>query len=321
MTQVSVVVPTYRRPDLLKRCLEALLRQDLDAAAYEVIVADDAASNETRQLVQQFNGAARQPQLKYIPVHNTQGPAAARNVGWRAARCPIIAFTDDDCIPQPAWLRQGLAAMEESVAAVAGKVVMPLPARPTDYERDSAGLTQGEFVTANCFCRREVLEAIGGFDERFTSAWREDSDLHFSLLERGYAIRTAPEAVVLHPVRAAPWGVSLSQQRKTAFDALLYKKHPQLYRQRIPGVPRSYYLICGSLATAAAACIAAWWPLALASLATWAIVTGRFCAARLQGTSRKLSHVAEMIVTSALIPPLSLYWHVRGLWNQRILFL
>src|SRR5690606_10619854 len=101
-----------------------------------------------------------------------------------------------------------------------------------------------EFVTANCFVRRTVLEAVGGFDERFRAAWREDSDLHFVMLERGLKLMKVPAAVVVHPVRPARWGVCLRIQRKSQYDALLYKKHPELYRRRIgPNRPRDYYAI------------------------------------------------------------------------------
>src|SRR5207249_4945767 len=151
-------------------------------------------------------------------------------------------------IPTPEWLRAGLAQFRDGVIGVTGRVVVPLPQLPSDYERDAAGLEHGEFVTANCFYRRDALAAVGGFDERFTAPWREDSDLFFSLLER--RARDHPErrfvwardAVVIHPVRPAPWGVSLGQQRKAMFNALLFKKHPRLYRQRVqPAPPWHYY--------------------------------------------------------------------------------
>src|SRR5579885_3363773 len=208
--RASIVVPTYRRPELLDRCLAALAVQDIDAAAYEIIVADDAASGATRRQVEGW--AARSPApVRYIPVTDTQGPAGARNAGWRSARGEIIAFTDDDCLPHPRWLAAGVAAFTEGVDAATGRVVVPLPEDPTDYERNEAGLEIGQFVTANCFVRRAALGAIGGFDERFTAAWREDSDLHFNLLRAGRRIVPAPEAVVVHPVRPAPWGISLRQ--------------------------------------------------------------------------------------------------------------
>jgi hypothetical protein len=225
-------------------------------------------------------------------------------------------MTDDDCRPDPDWLRSGIDALGNAAAA-AGRVVVPLGPRPTDYERDCAGLSRGEFVTANCFCRRSALAAIGGFDERFTVAWREDSDLQFTLLEHGFRIVNAPEAIVCHPVRPARWGVSLSQQRKCQFNSLLYRKHPSLYRQRIEPIPRSYWLACGSLIATVAGIATQAWPLAVVAGGVWGALTGRFCAARLRDTSRSASHITEMAFTSVLIPPLSLYWNLRGAWRWR----
>ncbi len=180
--RASIVVPTYRRPDLLNRCLAALVVQNLDPADYEVIVADNAADLETKQEVEKWSaGSGRR--VRYLAAAHAPGPAAARNVGWQAAGGEIIAFTDDDCVPQPNWLEAGMATLHaHGAAAAGGKICVPLPSRPTDYEQNEAGLERAEFATANCFCRREVLAAVGGFDERFTTAWREDSDFQFKLL-------------------------------------------------------------------------------------------------------------------------------------------
>lgn len=317
---ISVVIPTYRRHDLLARCLAALDGQMLEVDRFEVLVCDDADDDETRRFVESIAGKSR-TRIRYLPVVDHHGPAAARNVGWRAAEADLIAFTDDDCQPQAGWLTGGLAAFESGVNAAWGRLVMPLPPVPTDYERDAAGLAGAIFVTANCFCRRKALEAVGGFDERFTTAWREDSDLYFSLLEHGFCVRQAPEALVVHPVRAANWGVSLRQQRKTIFNALLYKKHPRLYRENIPPVPRDYYVNVVSFAIALTAAVCGYHLLSLVAAAVWLSLTLHFCSRRLRNTSRAPSHVAEMLVTSALIPLLSLFWHVRGTWRFRAFFL
>jgi glycosyltransferase involved in cell wall biosynthesis len=318
--KVSVVVPTYRRPDLLGRCLAALGAQDSDPSSYEIIIVDDAASDHTRRQVEVFAATAR-PAVRYVAVTGRHGPAAARNAGWRAARGGIVAFTDDDCIPDGRWLAEGVRAFEGDVHAVTGRVVVPLPESPTDYERDAAGLEGAEFVTANCFCLRPALEAVGGFDERFTAAWREDSDLQFTLIESGRRIGLAPAAVVVHPVRPAPWAVSLNQQRKVFFDALLYKKHPRLYRLRLRrSPPWNYYAIVASLGLAAVSLALGGRTLALASLLIWAALTARFCVRRLRRTSRSPRHVAEMAFTSLLIPPLSIFWRLYGAWRFQVPF-
>src|SRR3954463_15989647 len=147
--QISGIISTFCRPELLGRCLTALSRQRFPHDEFEVIVADDAADDATRRQVEALACGSFRP--LYVPVGGRHGPAAARNAGWRATRGAIIAFTDDDCLPAPDWLRPGAAAFVDGVAGVSGAIVMPLTAVPTDYEQDAAGLAGAEFVTANCF--------------------------------------------------------------------------------------------------------------------------------------------------------------------------
>jgi glycosyltransferase involved in cell wall biosynthesis len=325
---VSVVVPTYQRPAYLRRCLTALLAQDMNPADYEIIVADNAACAETKRLVEMAaaRGNGMTPAVRYLAAHARPGPAAARNRGIEAARAAVIAFTDDDCVPRPDWLRRGLARLAEGYLAVAGQVDVPLPNEPTDYERNAAGIAGIQFLTANCFYRREALAAVGGFDERFAQAWREDSDLFFTLLEwladhpdGRYA--HAPDAVVVHPVRPARWGASIQQQRKSLYNALLYKKHPTLYRSLIqPRPPWHYYQIIVALLALLAGVATGRWRLAGGAGAVWAVLTGRFCARRLRGTSHAPAHLAEMVLTSAVIPPLAIYWRLYGALKYRVWF-
>jgi glycosyltransferase involved in cell wall biosynthesis len=319
--RASIVVATYNRPELLTRCLAALILQTLDPESYEVIIADNAGTAETRRTVELWASRVRVP-VRYLDASAVRGPAAARNAGWRAAAGEIIAFTDDDCLPDPGWLQAGLAAFTPGVVGAWGRLIMPLPDNPTDYERDASRLEHAECVTANCFYRRDALAAVGGFDERFTDAWREDSDLFFSLLEGEGRFVHEPKAVVVHPVRPAPWGVSIAQQRKNVFNALLYKKHPRLYRERIQAAPPwQYYLAVGGLLAGGGGVLAGVSTVATSALAVWLIVTGRFFWRRLDRTSRAPSHVAEMALTSLLIPPLAIYWRLRGAVRYRVFFL
>lgn len=309
---------------MLERCLRALLRQDLHPDDYEIIVVDDAAERAVAALVERLvvecNGGG--PALHYVAMHDRHGPAAARNRGWRRAQGEVIAFTDDDCVPQPDWLRNGLMVFQFDVTAAWGRVSMPLPERPTDYERDAARLQEAEFATANCFCTRAALAACGGFDERFTAAWREDADLFFCLLERSARIVRVPDAVVVHPIRPAKWGVSVAQQRKMRFDALLYKKHPRLYRERIRRLPPlQYYLIALALISVVAAALSGRWELAAVASAFWGALTLALFAKRIRHNSRRVGHLAEMAFTSMLIPPLAVFWRLAGAWRYRVVFL
>jgi glycosyltransferase involved in cell wall biosynthesis len=321
--RASVVVPTYRRPTMLARCLDALCKQDLAGEDYEIIVCDDGPDDDTRATVERFAAeqAPRGLAVRYLPVHATQGPAGARNAGWREARAPIIAFTDDDTVPDPGWLRAGIAALAHAQAA-AGRIVVPIRDTPTDYERDASGLAHAEFATANAFVQRAMLAQIGGFDERFTSAWREDSDLHFSLLRAGARVVRADDAVVVHPVRPGRWGVSIAQQRKSRFDALLYRKHPALYRERIGTLaPLPYYGVLASVIVLVVALACGAGALALVALAAWIAFTAVFCARRLRGTRHDAKHVLEMIWTSIWLPFLSLFWRLHGALSYRVWFL
>ena len=325
--EVSVVVPTYRRPELLDRCLTALLRQDFEAHRFEILVADDDPDERRSVSLQASLQWKRRsvvvgPDVRYVPARRRQGPAGARNRGWRAARASVIAFTDDDTIPEPTWLSAGWSAMQEGWDAVAGTIRMPLPPRPTDYERDATGLSRAEFATANCFVRLAALHAVGGFDERFTEAWREDSDLQFALLEHGFKCGRAPEAIVVHPIRSARWGVSVSQQRKVRFDALLFKKHRRLYRSRIRRVPPwRYYATVGALVVSAVGWLAGTRSVAVVGLFVWLALTWQFFLRRMAGNSGKWSHVLEMILTSIAIPPLAVFWRLCGAARYRVLFL
>jgi glycosyltransferase involved in cell wall biosynthesis len=324
---VSVVIPTFHRPDLLHRCLDGLLRQYMPAVGFEIIVVDDGHDDATRAMVQSI-AADCLPRLLYLRPEAGKGPSVARNTGWRAARAPLVAFTDDDTIPQPGWLQSGERAMRvhPGWSALCGRVHVPLDpasrACPTDHELMTMGLETAEFVTANAFVRRDALIAVGGFDEDFKRAWREDSDLQFRLMQCAGPVGKSEDALVLHPVRAERWGVCLRQQKNAFFDALLYKKHPHLYRERLhPSPPLNYYGIVVAILAALVGAGLGRWSLALASGALAAVLIARVAARRLRNTSHARAHVLEMLATSALIPFLSVYWRLRGAIRFRVLFL
>ncbi len=320
---ISVVLPTYRRIDLLGRCLAALARQDL-GRPFEVIVVHDGPNERARAVAAVWEERLRESglaALRYSELAGHCGPAAVRNVGWRLATADLIAFTDDDTVPAPTWLRHALDGLPADADAGWGRLEWPLGPQPTDYELDAAGLARSEFVTANCFCRKRTLEQLGGFDERFSLAWREDSDLFFRLIDAGAHIARLDDAVVVHPVRPAGWGTSMRQQKKVLFDALLFKKHPTLYRQRIRRRARwDYYAIVAALLAAVGGAAAGAWAIAVAAAAVWALLTARLCGERLRRATKRWPDIVEMLVTSAAIPPIAVFWRMVGVLRFRVVF-
>jgi GT2 family glycosyltransferase len=320
MLRISVVIPTYQRPDLLFKCIGALREQTVPLEDFKIIVVSDGPDPVTAQALD--NWVNRPTNLQYLPLPKKAGPAAARNYGWQSAKAELIAFTDDDTQPTPDWLTGYLEAWNgETLAAFTGKVIVPLPPHPTDFAQNTAGLETADFVTANCACTKKALQQVDGFDERFTMAWREDSDLHFKLLEANIPLRKVARAAVIHPVRNARWGVSITEQKKTSFNALLYKKFPVLYRQQIKAKPPlTYYLMVVSLLIALSSLLLTHTTIALIALALWLLLVLQFALKRLTNTSHTASHVYEMLYTSAIIPFVSIYWHFYGLLKYRVWF-
>ena len=321
--KVSIIIPTYQRPLLLKRCLEALISQDFPHSEFEVIIVTDGLDDETNNMLADFQVFDFFQNIFCYSLPFKKGPAAARNAGWRIAKGNLILFTDDDCIPSVHWISNYYNAFRfygECEIALTGKIVVPLPPDPTDFELNTANLETAEFVTANCACSKCCLEMVNGFDEAFTMAWREDSDLEFKFLKENIPIKKIEEAVVIHPARKAPWGVSLKEQRKSMFNALLFKKHPELYKQRI-GSPalRSYYLIIALFITS----VAEWFQnekgIAIVCLSVWLYLMTCFILKRLSKASLSFRHVVEMIATSLLIPFVSVFWNLYGAIKFKVL--
>lgn len=218
------------------------------------------------------------------------------------------------------WLAYEKQQLKE--IAFSGNTLVPITQDPTDYEKNISRLAAAEFITANCACSKAALCRVGGFDERFKMAWREDSDLQFKFIENGIPIIKVFDAVVTHPVRKAPWGISIREERKGMFNALLYKKFPGLYRQKIRAHPPWHYYATLFFIVVSLAGVVLKEPVPkIAGLSGWLGMTTWFTRKRLQNTSHSWQHIAEMIFTSALIPVLSLFWKCYGSWKYKVLLI
>ena len=202
----SVVVPTYRRPRQLAVCLEALAALDYPRDLYEVIVVDDGSPQPPEGVVRAFRD-----RLDVTLVSKPhRGPALARNAGAARARGDWLAFTDDDCVPAPEWLRLLGARLTGSPdCAVGGRVVNALPENPCStasqlvvswlYAYYNPEPERARFLSSNNFAMGAAsFRGIGGFDETYPNAAAEDREICDRLLQRGHRIVYAPEAAVFH---------------------------------------------------------------------------------------------------------------------------
>lgn len=201
----SVVIPTRNRAPLLERCLEALGRQEMNASTTEIIVVDDGSTDDTAERVRR---AAEQGKLSIRLLKGKgRGPAAARNIGWRAATAPVVIFTDDDCEPAPRRNADLVEFLEQNpaLAGVGGKItrirdgVVPRFVDDEGYLAHPGDEGSADYlVTANAAYRKAALEEVGGFNESFPCAGGEDPELSFRLRERGAKLAKIDGGVVLH---------------------------------------------------------------------------------------------------------------------------
>ncbi len=316
----TVVIPTVGRPSL-RVLLDALAAAAATGPAPQaVIVVDD-----------RVDGDPLAPTLAHIALRNLHvvrsgggGPATARNVGWRLARTEWVSFVDDDVVPDPDWLgRLGrdLATAAPDVAGIAGRVHVPLPQhrRPTDWERTTAGLATAQWITADLTYRRSALAAVGGFDERFPRAFREDADLGLRI-SRSQGRITTGQRQVAHPVRPADDWVSVRQQAGNADDALMRRLHGKAWRSLV-GAPagRRPRHVAVTAAAAAAVGLALTGRRRAAAVAALGWVSGvaEFAAARIAPGPRDSDEIRRMLLTSVLIPPVASWHTVKGMWIHR----
>jgi glycosyltransferase involved in cell wall biosynthesis len=318
MTGVSVVVPTLGRPSLAA-LLRALAAGAPAPLPVELLLVDDRPAPAGELELPPGVDAK-------VLTGRAAGPAAARNVGWRAASHEWVAFLDDDVLPDPDWfvrLAADLAGAPASAGGVQGRLRVPLPAdrRPTDWERVTAALADGAWITADMAYRRSALAAAGGFDERLPRAFREDAELAYRVRRAGWELVRGTRTVT-HPVRPEDRWVSVRTQRGNADDALLRRLYGRSWRTELeipPGrrprhlaVTAAGAVAVGGLATALVTRRRAALAVAAVAAAAWGAGTAEFAAARIRPGPRDRREVATMLATSAAIPPVAAAHWLRG---------
>lgn len=311
----DVVIPTIGRPSLLR------LLHGLAASAGpppgRIVIVDDRRPGAAPLALGELEGALPAPVL--LLARGGHGPASARNLGWRACDAAWVAFLDDDVLPAADWLAAcaaDLAAAPPDAAGSQGRLRVPRPAGrpPDDWERHVIGLEGARWITADMAYRREVLAALGGFDERFRRAWREDSELALRALAAGHRLVQGRRRVV-HPIGPRPRLASVRAQAGNADDELVAALHGRRWRAVVPeprGRFRRHAAVTaagiGALASAAGGFPTA----ALLTALAWGGGTAELAAARIAPGPRTPAEVARMIATSLLIPPVAVWHRLRG---------
>jgi GT2 family glycosyltransferase len=180
--------------------------------------------------------------MRSIRSDVTRGPATARNKGWRDAAAPMVAFTDDDCVPQPAWLATLHAALGDA-EIVQGRTMGNPTQQASGYFAwaPEANSERGFYETCNIGYRRDTLASVDGFDEVFLARpgrrgssrvvaplWGEDSDLALRAKDAGARSAFAGEAVVWHDVKPGGLRDRLRDVPRRRGMVLAVKRHPAL---------------------------------------------------------------------------------------------
>jgi mycofactocin glycosyltransferase len=278
---VSIVIPVKDRADELQRCLESIARIDYPKENLQLIVVDDGSRDMSAEVARQ-HGA-----LVVASGGTGRGPAAARNVGARAASGDILAFIDSDCTASTGWLAELAPVFEDqAMAAVGGQVDGMCTESAVDrYEAVMSSLSIGTrerignkgedtfyLPSCNLLVRRTVFLNVNGFNDSMHVG--EDVDLTWRLRDKGWTIAYLPAGRILHEHRSSIRSFMSRRFDYGTSEGTLQQLHPRRHKQMV--IPPLLAIV---LALCIMAPLAGWWPLLSAAVllaADSALVRVRF---------------------------------------------
>lgn len=227
---VTVVVPTHRRAESLRRCLAALQAQDWPAERTEIHVVHNWSDDGTEAVVAAANAAG--PVAVTYTRRQGRGPAPSRHHGAMTAKGGILAFIDDDCEASPGWITAGVAGFAPGVGLVQGRTA-PNPGHARHLLEKTVNVPGPSpfFETCNIFYRREAFREAGGFEGVFADLfYGEDTDLGRRVLKAGWRAAFAADALVHHDVTRQPLRKWLMECWHLRNIPLLMKLWPEMRR-------------------------------------------------------------------------------------------
>jgi glycosyltransferase involved in cell wall biosynthesis len=233
LPEVSVIIPTYHRPSMLRSAVASVLTQKFRDGYFEVIIAvSDRNSKEDAEVALEL--AASDPRVR-VTIAERLGPGVARNAALALARGNVIAFMDDDCEASPEWLNAGVERAAE-VDLVQGRTEPPAPRSTRMMKTISVTGLTWMWESCNLFVRRTTVEHAGGFDENWNPTgkpgrhWGEDTEWGWRLVRAGATYAFEPRAEVRHAVWMRTYREVLVQKLALRYFPLTIRRVPEVRR-------------------------------------------------------------------------------------------
>jgi GT2 family glycosyltransferase len=242
---ISVGIATHGRAAFLPALARALEAQRVPPGSFEVVIVDDASSDDTWSVLEEIAASTALP-LRVLRLGVNAGPAVARNVAAASSRAPAIAFTDDDCLPTPDWLPSFARALGDGADLVQGRVLPD----PDGYDpalpwSRTLWVNRGNwlFESCNIAYRRASFDALGGFSVERPDVTRgtrshfgEDTSLGWRLKAAGMRTEFSDDALVYHRVHPGSFGDWLVELRRRVMFPGLVRRSPGMHRALFAGV-------------------------------------------------------------------------------------
>jgi len=229
---VSVVVPAFNAQNTISDCLDSLQRLEYPRQKLEIIIIDNASTDNTNSILNQYNSQVT------ILKEAKRGSAAARNKGIINAKGEVIAFTDSDCVVEKDWLKNlVLPLKDDQIGIVGGKVLAKRPCNGVakfgefihDHDAAINKYKPPYVITSNCAMRRDVLLKNNLFDQNFIRG--EDCDLSFRILQTNYRLNFCANAVLYHRHESNLLGLLIEGFQHGFWSIKIYKVHKDFIQQ------------------------------------------------------------------------------------------
>ena len=250
---VSIIIAVFNKVEITRKCLEAL-KQNTPEGICEVIIIDNASTDGTKDFLDNLRN-----EIKLITNRDNMGYTIANNQGAKIALGKYLAFLNNDAFPQKGWLDFLMQIMEKDpdVGAVGAKLIYPDGRLQEagaiifsdgnawnfgkgDHDADKEiynDIIEVDYCSSACLLvRREFFQHLGGFDERYTPAYYEDSDLCFGIRKLGYKVMFNPKAIAIHH-EAATAGIDAQRLYDINRTKFTEKWEHELLLQDAPQVP------------------------------------------------------------------------------------